>query len=237
VTRRPDRPLLHDDLAETFGRLIETALGDPNVAFRKLAEAAGLNPARDFVGASLVDVDFRDEDLRGFNFARADLTGADFRRANVEGVSFDGAILTNVIGLPVSGPPSDFDPDEVKRMVLAGIAPPRAWMPSIRELKFADEALADLSPLAGLSGLQHLDLDGTPVSDVSALAGLSGLQHLGLSDTPVSDVSALAGLSGLQRLYLNSTQVSDLSPLAGLSGLQYSILRALRSATYRRWPG
>src|SRR4051794_19680623 len=82
---------LAEALGETLGRVVEAALADENISFRMLAEAAGLDPARDFVGASLVNVDFRDEDLRGFNFAKADLTGADFRRANIEGVSFDGA--------------------------------------------------------------------------------------------------------------------------------------------------
>jgi hypothetical protein len=154
MSGRPDPHAPEDNLAETFGRVIETALGDRNVSFRALAEAAGLNPASDFVGALLGDVDFRDEDLRGFNFDKSDLTGSDFRRANVEGVSFEGAVLTNVIGLPVLGPPADFDLAEVKRMILAGVAPPAEWGPFIRELDFTREPLTDISPLAGLSGLR-----------------------------------------------------------------------------------
>src|SRR4051794_13683291 len=69
MSAKPEQCAPEDDLAETFGRVIEAALADRNVSFRKLAEAAGLNPASDFVGASLVDVDLRDElqrlDIRG----------------------------------------------------------------------------------------------------------------------------------------------------------------------------
>jgi uncharacterized protein YjbI with pentapeptide repeats len=141
-------------LSQILDSVVERAADDKPASFADLAAAAGLDPARDFIGASLVDVDLRDEDLRGFNFDRADLTGADFRRANVEGVSFDGAVLTGAIGLP----PPNFDLDSVKQMILAGTAPPQAWMPFIRNLDFTDEPLADLSPLAGLSGLKILDL-------------------------------------------------------------------------------
>jgi pentapeptide repeat protein len=86
-------------IAETLDRLIVEAERNEDASFAALARAAGLDPARDFIGASLADLDFRDEDLRGFDFSGADLTGADFRRANITGVRFEGAILTGAIGL------------------------------------------------------------------------------------------------------------------------------------------
>jgi tetratricopeptide (TPR) repeat protein len=69
-------------------------------SFRQLAEAADLNPALDFVGATLRNMDFRGEDLSGFNFRRADLSGSDFRNAITKGASFWGANLLGTIGLP-----------------------------------------------------------------------------------------------------------------------------------------
>jgi hypothetical protein len=71
-------------------------------SFAELVAAAGLDPARDFVGGSLREVDLRGEDLRGFDFSGADLTGADFRGANLSGVSFNDAIRTGALGLPES---------------------------------------------------------------------------------------------------------------------------------------
>src|SRR5215469_5677201 len=83
-----------------------------------------------------------------------------------------------------------------------------------------ENRLADLTPLARLSGLQTLSLSHTPVTDLAPLAHLSGLQTLSLSHTPVSDLTPLAHLSGLQTLDVSRTPVSDLTPLARLSGLQ-----------------
>jgi uncharacterized protein YjbI with pentapeptide repeats len=90
-------------LANILDRLLEQATRNVSPSFRDLAKAAALDPASDFVGASLRDIDFRDEDLRGFDFSNADLTGADFRRANVKGVRFAGATLHSAIGLTADG--------------------------------------------------------------------------------------------------------------------------------------
>jgi hypothetical protein len=87
-------------LAGILDRLLEQSASVDAPSFRALVKAADLDPARDFIGAVLRNVDFRDEDLRGFDFSNADLTGADFRRANVVGVSFSGADLNGAIGLP-----------------------------------------------------------------------------------------------------------------------------------------
>jgi hypothetical protein len=86
-------------LEAVLDRLLDRATKEENPSFRALVEAAGLVPDQDFVGARLREMDFRDEDLCGFNFSNADLTGADFRRANVYGLRLDGADLTGVIGL------------------------------------------------------------------------------------------------------------------------------------------
>jgi hypothetical protein len=398
-------------LAEILDRLVEEASGETPASFAALATQAGFDPARDFVGASLREIDLRGEDLRGFDFSKADLVGADLRGANLEGVSFSGAETTGCLGLPhellvrsdserkpsanpnrfqaffsfayndlatdpqllamltvelekrvtarlvnkdftiwadysalrsgvqwnsaiedairasdvliilltprwimsdycrkeylffesfkaadgkipsmipigsrsldmqkdqlnveqqliykslserqyfrllpndyvlpnasgrkrlVEGiaddivgilerarntdsaatPPPDFDLDKVRRMILAGVAPPSSWVPFIHELIFQNEPLADLSPLAGLSGLRLLFLNDTPVSDISPLSGLSGLRLLDLGGTKVSDVSPLSTLNGLQYLHFSGTPVGDVSPLKMLVNLR-----------------
>jgi hypothetical protein len=87
-------------LSETLDRVIERATNDEPASFADLAIAAGLDPARDFIGASLRGIDLRGENLCGFNFSRADLVGADLRGAYLEGVSFSGADTTGCLGLP-----------------------------------------------------------------------------------------------------------------------------------------
>ena len=71
-----------------------------------------------------------------------------------------------------------------------------------------------------------VDLSSTPVSDgqLSHLAGLSGLEKLNLAVTQVGDLGlhAIEGLVGLKELDLSLTTVSDagLAKLAGLRGLE-----------------
>jgi bifunctional non-homologous end joining protein LigD len=87
-------------LADILDRVVQRAAAAAPATFADLVAAAGLDPGRDFVGASLAGLDFRGEDLRGFNFANADLRKADFRGANMEGVSTAGADATGALGLP-----------------------------------------------------------------------------------------------------------------------------------------
>ena len=79
----------------------------------------------------------------------------------------------------------------------------------------------DLKPLAGLTGLQTLDISGRVISDLKPLAGMTALHTLDLRAGVVSDLTPLAGLTALQTLRLSYfRKISDLKPLAGLIGLQ-----------------
>lgn len=134
--------------------------------------------------------------------------------------------------LPHGAPPEPrrdeeppYDPDEAKRMILAGHAPPLAWVPLIRELNFDGDALRDLLPLAGLTSLERLTLSNTQVSDLAQLAKLTSLRELHLAKTQVRDLGDLAGLTNMQVLDLNGVQlVTNLWPLAGLINLERLIL-------------
>ena len=95
-------------------------------------------------------------------------------------------------------------------------------------------ALADLSPLTGLSldelwcGINEItDLTPlkqmrltillcgyNPVSSLSPLAGMP-LRKLGISAAKIADLSPLRGMP-LETLYCDATQVADLTPLAGM---------------------
>jgi hypothetical protein len=121
---------------------------------------------------------------------------------------------------PRSDRPRDFDIEEARRLILAGKTPPETWLPFIRELDFAGSDLRELQPLAGLTGLERLDLDYTKVSDIAPLAGLTKLEWLDLGNTRVSDIAPLAGLTALETLGLADTNVSDIAPLAGMTALE-----------------
>ena len=71
-----------------------------------------------------------------------------------------------------------------------------------------------------MTALKWLDLRDTQVADITPLAGLTGLRGLGLHNTEVADITPLAALTALKWLYLTSTQVADIAPLAGLEELE-----------------
>ena len=222
------------ELGEIVDRLVAHAAAGDKPSFIELARLAGLDPARDFIGASLEGRSFRDADLRGYDFSHADLTGADFRGTNLTGVSFEGADTTGArfegasfddgahraTATGPASPPAEFDLDQARRMILAGRVPPAAWIPFITRLDFDGTELRDLGPLASLVALTRLDFDRTKVVDLSPLAGLSALQTLYCGGTQIVDLSPLAGLSALRDLYLGDTPVTDLSPLAGIGRLE-----------------
>ncbi len=64
--------------------------------------------------------------------------------------------------------------------------------------------ISDLSALAALTQLTHLELDGTAVSDVAPLAHLTQLKTLQLDNTAVSDVAPLENLTQLTELKLRN---------------------------------
>jgi uncharacterized protein YjbI with pentapeptide repeats len=220
-------------LATILDRLADRTIKDASVGFRTMVEIAGLSPAKDFMGASLQGLDFRDEDLRGFNFSQADLTGADFRRADIRGVNFDGAILTGAIGLDSEHirneqiaelPPPDFDIRKVKELILRGKAVPENWIPFILELDFSYEPLRNLEPLASLLNLHRLDLTKTLVENIAPLGNVPQLRELCLGDTKVRDISALQTLKQLQTLDLTSTKVENLDALTKMHQLKVLFL-------------
>ena len=80
--------------------------------------------------------------------------------------------------------------------------------------------ISDLSPLANLTNLTALDLDGNfAFSDVSPLANLTNLRNLRLSNNFIKDISPLSALTNLRRLELDGNILSDISPLSALTNL------------------
>jgi Leucine-rich repeat (LRR) protein len=129
----------------------------------------------------------------------------------------------------VSGrPPSDFDLEAVRQLILQGQTIKTAWQPWIKVLHFQSCGLSDLVPLAPLINLQKLFLVATKVTDLTPLTSLMALDTLTVTHTPVSDLSPLGGLSALLELNLYKTDISDLTPLTGLTRLQTLLLAGSR---------
>jgi hypothetical protein len=183
-------------LADILDRVVERVAAKKQASFVDLVAAAGLDPGRDFVGASLAKLDLSGEDLRGFDFTNADLSDADFSRANVAGVSFRGANISGAIGLvlPPEAPTRESpavpavkpELQTVKRMVLRGDAIPENWVPFVTQLHIGHTGirLRDLSPIAGLVALKSLRFPQSRVRDLAPIAGLVELERLNCAVAP-----------------------------------------------------
>ena len=84
--------------------------------------------------------------------------------------------------------------------------------------------VGDLSDLASMTGLKHLNISYFTGEDLTPLAGLTRMKTLSLicSDWP-TDLTPLAGLTNLEELSLNintSTTMPDLMPLVGMTRLR-----------------
>ena len=86
---------------------------------------------------------------------------------------------------------------------------------SLEELYLDSNFITDLTPLIGLR-IQRLNLSNNAISDISLLAGLDSLVRLYLSHNEISDISPLAGLTSLSNLHLTDNDLVDLGPLADL---------------------
>jgi hypothetical protein len=96
-----------------------------------------------------------------------------------------------------------------------------AEMTDLEELVLNNNRIGDLTPVAGLTKLWHLDVhDNHAVTDVSPLAGLTNLERLVLRGNLITDITPLAGLSKLRDLYLEDNHISDISPLLDLPPLE-----------------
>ena len=91
----------------------------------------------------------------------------------------------------------------------------------LRELHLPNNQVSDLSPIAGLIELRELWAYHNQVSDISPVWGLTNLTHLQFNHNQVSDISPMRGLTNLVRLEFNNTLVSDLSAVRGLTNLIY----------------
>ncbi|MBT0175839.1 leucine-rich repeat domain-containing protein [Listeria seeligeri] len=93
----------------------------------------------------------------------------------------------------------------------------------LKQLYLSGNRFNDLSPLAGLTNLDTLNLsNNSTINTLSPLAGLTNLEALNLSRcSAVSDLRPLSGLTKLTNLNFGATQVSDLRPLSGLGSLTY----------------
>ena len=94
---------------------------------------------------------------------------------------------------------------------------------ALTELDLSSRGLtdADLAPLAEIKNLESLNLSGNnAITNLSSLAGLSSLTFLNIMNTGATDLSPLSDLTAMESLHLSNAEITDLSPLTGMSHLK-----------------
>ena len=94
---------------------------------------------------------------------------------------------------------------------------------ALTELDLSSRGLtdADLAPLAEIKNLESLNLSGNnAITNLSSLAGLSSLTFLNIMNTGATDLSPLSDLTAMESLHLSNAEITDLSPLTGMSHLE-----------------
>jgi len=90
---------------------------------------------------------------------------------------------------------------------------PLAGLKGLQYLELSKNQLVDVAPLAGLTDLSALYLGGNRIEDVNPLASLTRLASLALGGNQIKDVGALEKLTKLSTLDLRDNQVEDVRPL------------------------
>ena len=147
---------------------------------------------------------------------------------------WDGLVAKNLTGIePLAARAASVDwrsvdplaaADDTVRLDASGLGLYEVWgverLTALERLDLSDNAISDLSLLAGLANLRDLDLSGNRVLDLWPLGALYNLERLNLSGNRITDVQALAGLPNLTVLLLDGNDVADAWPLAALERLE-----------------
>ncbi len=99
-------------------------------------------------------------------------------------------------------------------------------MTNLTYLAVSEHQVSDLTPLSGLIKLYHLELSprysssvNGQISDISPLANMTELTELYLQGHKITDLSPLANATKMENLLLSNNQITDLSPLSGMANL------------------
>lgn len=108
------------------------------------------------------------------------------------------------------------------------------------ELRIADASIKQLEPVAKLTGLRTLWLDGNALGSLQPLSGLKSLRTLNLSRCKLSSITELNDLPALTNLDLTGNQLDDVAALVALPSLEKIVLsgnplKALPPNAPARW--
>lgn len=97
---------------------------------------------------------------------------------------------------------------------------PLAGMVSLREASLQNNAIENLAPLSTLENLTYLDASYNLLSSVTPVFNCTSLTGLNLSNNTFDSVVGIEKLTELSSLYIANNKLEDISPLASCTKLQ-----------------
>ena len=99
---------------------------------------------------------------------------------------------------------------------------PLAGLTELEDLTLQGVVIFDMTPLANLTNLRQLSLLSTyGISEVPDLSKLTELVHLRLNNNRITDIAGIRGLTNLRQLSITANpNLSDISPAANLTNLE-----------------
>ena len=161
-----------------------------------------------------------------------------------QGIDFGDDVLESLVREAMKRPTGDItvaDAEAVSELEMQqqGVDPNQPYIHNLDALKYfknltylglgyavlnADDPAApiDISPLAGMTKMESLQLGGLVIDDLSIVANMPNLKYFTVfGGKRLTGISPLAGETNLEVLTLRGNLISDLTPLAGLTNLTY----------------
>lgn len=209
-----------------FSKMIATAA--LAVCFIGVAPAFGVSASADTSGAvNIPDPTLKAQIIETLELSSSTVTEADMRQlVSLETPDNDPAnMITDLTGLEYAVNLQELDLDYNK---ITDLSP----LKELKNLKKLDisynngavqgtDGITDLSPLAGLTGLEYFSSVGNDgVSDYGVVSKFTELSYLNLSICGLEDISFLSGLTSLENLYLAFNDIYDILPLQNVTALK-----------------
>ncbi|MFP4432234.1 MAG: leucine-rich repeat domain-containing protein [Spirochaetaceae bacterium] len=151
--------------------------------------------------------------------------------SDIEDVHLDAlAVLEELSELSLRNNRDSAHPEEPSNFERIADISPIARLSGLEILDLRNNHIEELEPLEELEALRYVDLRGNRLTEdaVGVLGSLRRLEHLNLRDNDLREISALASLERLEYLNLHSnSRIESVVPLAGLSGLRTLIAQGV----------
>ena len=101
---------------------------------------------------------------------------------------------------------------------------PLAGLTQLEWINMEVNNISDITPLTNLTKMTYLNVMFNPITDISSLKNMKNLEVLLLSNSEIGDISAISEMRKMVILWMSKCSISDISPLRNMEDLNYLYL-------------